>query len=111
MRPLVFAGSLTLLLSSAAQAALPPGSFAPGALDRCAAPALGSGCGIGIADEAAVAAELLYAAMGTAAVTFATERAARLAENNEFEAAELWRRIAMAAAELASRRPREDAGR
>jgi hypothetical protein len=49
--------------------------------------------------------------MGVHAVAFAFEHAARLAANNELETAELWRHIAMASAELAARRPRQDVDR
>lgn len=68
-------------------------------------------CGAAFADEAGVAAELLYASMGPAAVMFAFERAVRFDAENDPEAAELWRRIAAAAAELAEGRSRQKPGR
>lgn len=97
----------TLVLAAVpAFAALPPVDRMRVPLPMCEARAEAI-CRAAFADEAGVAAELLYASMGPAAVGFAFERAVQFAAENEPEAAELWRRIAATAAELAeSRAPR-----
>ena len=106
MRLALAAGFLSFVLAGSAGATLTPGEFSHrDALDACAGPIAALDCSAEAGDEATVAAELLYATMGTAAIGFAFQRAAQLAADNEPEAAELWRRIAIAAAELAARRP------
>jgi hypothetical protein len=100
-----------LLAASGAEGALTPGEIVRDFQDPCAAPAAALDCNAAPADEALIAAELLYASMGVAAISFAFERAAQLAADNELAAAELWRRIAIAAAELAARRPSLDGGK
>jgi hypothetical protein len=104
------AGCLALLLANSAGAALTPAEIVPDLHDPCALPVAAVDCNPGPADEALVAAELLYESMGVAAISFAFERAAQLAADNELAAAELWRRIAIAAAELAARRRSLDRG-
>jgi hypothetical protein len=107
MRLIGLVGVLALLLVTAAEAALPPAAVDREAFGDCASPSLldNESCGVAMADEAVIAAELLFLAMGSAAITYATERAERLFDDNDFDAAALWRRIAAAAAELAARRP------
>lgn len=102
MRIRLFAGSL-VLAAAPALAALPPVERVRVPLSTCDAGAEPV-CRATFADEAGVAAELLYASMGPAAVRFAFERAIRFDAENEPEAAELWRRIAATAAELAESR-------
>lgn len=102
MRIRLLAGSL-VLATAPTVAALPPVDWMRVPLSACDTRAEPI-CRAAFADEAGVAAELLYASMGPAAVSFAFERAVRFAAENEPEAAELWRRIAATAAELAESR-------
>jgi hypothetical protein len=104
MRSFLVIGTLALLAAGSAQAALHPSTEPLGVQPDCVpAAGLEDGCSAEIVDEVALAAELLYQAMGARAVSFARERAAKLADDDDFEAADLWRRIAAAAAELAAR--------
>jgi hypothetical protein len=100
------AGIFALLIAGAAEASLPPQGHDAALFGECGSALFGpESCAVAVADEVTIAAELLYASMGNAAVSFASDRAEQLLDEEEFEAAELWRRIAAAAAELALRRP------
>jgi len=94
-----------MLITVSAEAALTPATIPSLASGDCADPGETdtASCAPTADDEIAITAELLFAAMGPAAVSFAAERAARHASDNEPDAAELWRRIAEAAAVLIAR--------
>jgi hypothetical protein len=59
-------------------------------------------CTLALDDEVMLAAELLIAKLGPAALDFARERAARHKENEDADAADLWRRIADTVGEMAA---------
>jgi hypothetical protein len=104
MRLLPVAGSLLLVLATGAEARLPPAGLPLASFEACDDPATNGGCGTDFADDATLAAELLYATMGAGAVSFALERAAQLDADADLDGAEFWRRIAMEAAQLTARR-------
>jgi hypothetical protein len=60
-------------------------------------------CTLALDDEVTLAAELLVAKMGAAALEFALERATRHEHEQDSEAADIWRQIAARLAELAVR--------
>jgi hypothetical protein len=59
-------------------------------------------CTLALDDEVMLAAELLIAKLGPAALDFALERAARHKANEDADAADLWRRIADTLGEMAA---------
>ena len=59
-------------------------------------------CTLALDDEVMLAAELLIAKLGPAALDFALERAERHQENKDSDAADLWRRIAETLGEMAA---------
>ena len=106
MRLSCLAGIFALLLAGAAEASLPPAEHDADLFGECGSAPFGAeNCAVAVPDDVTIAAELLYATMGNAAVRFAADRAEQLLSENDFDAAELWRQIAAAAAELALRRP------
>jgi hypothetical protein len=106
MRFSCLAGIFALLIAGAAEASLPPEGHDVGLPGECGSALFGpESCAVAVPDDVTIAAELLYATMGNAAISFASDRAEQLLDEEDFEAAELWRRIAAAAAELALRRP------
>ena len=59
-------------------------------------------CTLALDDEVMLAAELLIAKLGSAALDFALERAANHQANKDEDAADLWRRIADTLGEMAA---------
>jgi hypothetical protein len=111
MRPSTFFATIGLFVATAAQGSLVPiAEEGPGMFDCSGSPAVAAlalqSCSLAGSDEAFIAAQILIYQLGDAAVRFAAARAAQLAAENAAEA-ELWRRIAAAAAELAANRQGE----
>jgi hypothetical protein len=80
----------------------PPASTSPSGCGEPSEIGANEDCTLALDDEVMLAAELLIAKLGSAALDFALERARHHQEDKDSDAADLWRRIAETLGEMAA---------